>query len=313
MKRILLSTLILIMLFVSGCTAPVATATQVPVAAAPATDASPTATTAATETPTATTATLVNCTYGATLVSEAPLDGQQFNPSEVFKKTWAFKNSGTCAWDATTLMVTVANVPGDTMLSGGQTPAYRMDIYSNPQKTTVAVGDTISVALDMQAPDHGGTFTQNWQIVDSITNQSITITYVTGTTGNNFYVQIVVPGASNGNTNGDQKPGAQIQHIELQQGAQACTPNAQYNISAKITGAANTEMRYTVSSDNNGVPLDAGATVTLNNNGEYAVNTAITAPFSDPGNVQITITVFVNGEAVNYAYDFICQGGTYMQ
>lgn len=308
MKRILLLTLILIMLLVSGCAAPTATATQapdvaIPATRVPATDVPPTATTAATEAPTATTAAAASCTYGATLVSEYPLDGQQFKPGEVFKKTWTFKNSGTCTWDATTLILSVANVPGDTMLSGGQTPAYRMDFYSNPKKTTVAVGETISVALDMQAPDDAGTFTQNWQIMDSTTNQSI---------GSKVYVQIVVPGTSGGGTSGDQKPSVQIQHIELQQGAQACTTDAQYNISAKITGAANSEVSYTVSSDNNGTPGD-GATIMLDNNGGYDVNTGITGPFSNPGDVQVTINVLVNGQAVNYAYDFICQGGQYQK
>jgi hypothetical protein len=317
MKRIIFSILILVMLFVSGCAAPAATATQAeptqaPATAIPATDVAPTATTAAADAPTATTAAAANCTYGATLVSEDPQDGQQFKPGEVFKKTWTFKNSGTCVWEAANLMLTVANAAGDTMLSGGQTPAYRMDMYSNPKKTTVAVGETISVALDMQAPAQGGTYTQNWQLVDSSTNQGLTITYVTGTTGKNFYVQIVVPGASTGSAGGDQKLSVQIQRIEYQQGAQPCTANSQYNVSAKITGAANTEVSYTVSSENNGTP-GAGETITLNDKGAYDIHTGITGPFSDPGNVQVTINVLINGQPVNYAYDYICQGGEYKQ
>ena len=260
--------------------------------------------------PIATTAAAANCTYGATLVSENPLDGQVFKPGEAFKKTWAFKNSGTCTWDTSTLMLAMLNAPGDTMLSGGQSPAYRMDIYSNPKKTTVAVGETISVVLDMQAPDHGGTFTQNWQMINSANNQNIMLTYVTGTTGKNFYVQIVVPGANNG---GNQKPNVKIQQIEMQQGAQACTASAEYIIAAKIAGAANTQVSYTVSSDNNGAPWpDTGpTTIMLNNTGVYDLNFGIQGPFSDPGNVKITITVFVNNQAVNYASGFICQGGVY--
>ena len=253
-----------------------------------------------------------SCTYGATLVGENPIDGQQFKPSESFKKTWTFKNSGTCTWDASTLMLSVANASGDTWL-GGQSPAYRMDIYSNPKKTTVAAGETISVVLDMQAPDHGGIFIQNWQIINSTNNQTIPLTYVTGKAGKNFYVQIVVPGASNTGTSGNQIANVKIQQIEMQQGAQACTTNAQYIISAKITGAAYTQVNYTVSSDNNGNVFadEVGKTIMLDNTGGHDVNIGIRSPFADPGNVKITITVFVNGKAVNYASNFICQNGEF--
>ena len=189
-----------------------------------------------------------------------------------------------------------------------------MDIHSNPKKTTVAVGETISMTLDMQAPDHGGTFTQYWQMINSANNQNITLTYVTGTTGKNFYVQIVVPGASNSGASGGQNPSVKIQQIEMQQGAQACTTNASYIVSAKITGSANAQVSYTVSSDNNGTAgPDAGITRTilLDNTSGYDVHTGLSFPFSDPGNVQITISLFVNGQAVNYAYAVICQGGEY--
>ena len=129
-------------------------------------------------------------------------------------------------------------------------------------------------------------------------------------------IQVVVPGASDGGANGDQKPSVKIQQIGTQQGAQACTTNAQYIISAKITGVANAQVSYTISSDNNGTvfaPDAAGTTIMFDNTGGYDVNFGIRSPFSDPGNVKITITVFVNSQAVNYAYDFICQGGEYKQ
>ena len=262
--------------------------------------------------PTATTAAPASCTYGTTLVGENPLDGQQFKPGEAFKKTWTFKNSGSCPWDASTLMISVANAPGDTWL-GGQSPAYRMDMYSNPKKTTVATGETISVVLDMQAPDHGGIFIQNWQIINSTNNQNIPLTYATGATGKFFYVQIVVPGAGNTGTSGNPIANVKIQQIEMQQGSQACTNNAEYIISAKITGAANAQVNYTVSSDNNGNVFadEVGKTIMLDNTGGHAVNIGIRGPFASPGNVKIAITVFVNGQAVNYASNFICQGGVY--
>ena len=262
--------------------------------------------------PTPTIVTGASCTYGATLVDENPLDGQQFKPGETFKKTWTFKNSGTCTWDASTLMISVANAPGDTWL-GGQSPEYRMDIYSNPKKTTVAVGEMVSVVLDMQAPDHGGIFIQNWQIKNSANNQNIPLTYATGATGKNFYVQIVVPGASNNATSGNQIANVKIQQIEMEQSTQACTTSAGYIISAKITGAANAQVSYTISSDNNGSVFapETGTTIILDNTGGYDLRFGIQGSFSDPGNVKITITVLVNGQAVNYTSNFICQGGVY--
>jgi hypothetical protein len=312
MKRSVLSVLVLVMILVAGCS-PAATPTPqqptaVPPTAIPATsaptDAPPTATTAPA---TATTAAAANCVYGATLVSEDPLDGQQFKAGEIFKKTWTFKNSGTCVWDAANLMFTVANAPGDTMLSGGQTPAYRIDFYSNPKKTTVPVGDTVSVVLDMQAPDHAGTFTQSWQIVDANTNQSVTITYATGTSGKTVYVQIVVPGSNGDGT----KPAVTVQSVELQQGAEACTADAQYNISAKITGAPNTQVTYIMDAVDGTLLNTASETITLNNKGAYDLRNSITGPYSDPGNVRFGISISVNGQAVNFDNPIICADGVY--
>jgi len=116
-------------------------------------------------------------------------------------------------------------------------------------------------------------------------------------------------------TSSDQITSVQIQHIEMQQGSQACTTDAQYVISAKITGAANAQVIYTFSSNNNGTVFapEAGTTITLDNNGGYDVNAGVRGPFSDPGDVQIIITVLVNGQAVNFASDFICQSGEYKQ
>jgi hypothetical protein len=114
-------------------------------------------------------------------------------------------------------------------------------------------------------------------------------------------------------TNGNQSTSVQIQKIEMQQGSRACTTDAIYMVSAKITGAANAEVSYTVSGGNNGsAGPDAGTTtIMLDNTGGYDVHTGLSGPFSDPGNVQITITVFVNGQAVNYASEYICRGGQY--
>lgn len=113
-------------------------------------------------------------------------------------------------------------------------------------------------------------------------------------------------------TSSEPGTSVQIQHIELQQGAQACTTDAEYIISAKLTGVANAAVSYTVSSNNNGAPRE-GATMMLDNNGEAEIHSGIRGPFADPGNIQITITVLVKGQAVNSAYAFICQDGNYQQ
>ena len=114
------------------------------------------------------------------------------------------------------------------------------------------------------------------------------------------------------------QPGVQLLQIELQQGARPCTNDGEYIISAKMTGAANTEVSYTIDSGNNGgtVFADGGtigdqAEITLDNNGEKEIIAGIRGPFSDPENVHITISVLVNGQAVNRANGLICQGGEY--
>ena len=127
-------------------------------------------------------------------------------------------------------------------------------------------------------------------------------------------LQVVTPQPTFINTSGDPKPNVSIQHIEMQQGAQSCTGNAEYIISANITGTANTEVVYTVSTDNNGFASpDTETTILLDNNGRYDINAGVGGPFSDPANIKITLTVFVNGQAVNYAESIICQDGEYKQ
>ena len=127
-------------------------------------------------------------------------------------------------------------------------------------------------------------------------------------------LQVVIPQPIFTDTSGDPKPNVNIQHIEMQQGAQSCTSNAEYIISANITGTANTEVGYTLSTDNNGFASpDTETTIMLDNNGRSDINAGVGGPFSDPANVKVTLTVFVNGQAVNYAESFICQDGEYKQ
>jgi hypothetical protein len=153
-------------------------------------------------------------------------------------------------------------------------------------------------------------------------NVQITITVFVNGQAVNYASEYICRGgqyttaASDGGASGGQNPNVKIQQIEMQQGTQACTSSAGYIISAKITGAANAQASYTISSDNNGAifaPDAAGTTIMLDNTGGYDVHFGIQGSFSDPGNVKITITVFVNGQAVNYASDFICQDGEYKQ
>lgn len=330
MKKNILSTLILVMILTSGCTLPTAATptpepTITPTATATFTAVPPTATATLTSVPTATTiletstpaATITNvptkaaCVYSATVTGEDPQNGHEYAAKETFTKTWTLKNSGTCAWDGTSWRLTAAHAAGDADFADDS--SYKMDESSNPKKSVIIVGDSISVSINMHAPDQWGTFTQNWQIVNSDTNQIMSISYGSGTPGQTMIARIVVPeSGGGGGTGGGAAPTVEIQTVSMQSGTSSCTSDAQYNIAAKIIGKAKAQVSYTVSA-NDGTASDAGATVTLNNKGGYDINTSITSPYSDPGNVQVTITVLVDGVAVNYASVSICADGAYQQ
>lgn len=329
MKRILVPTLIVVIVLTSGCgllpATPTATPepTTTPTATATFTALPPTATATLTSVPTPTliletltpAATITKaytnapCVYSATVVSEDPQDSQEYTAEETFTKTWTLKNSGTCAWDGTSWRLTAANAPGDTEFTDAS--SYKMDELSSPKKSVVIVGDSITISLKMHAPKQWGTFTENWQLIDSDTNKIMAISYPNGTSGPTMVARIVVPESGSGGGSGGEKPTVEIQAISVKSGESSCASDTQYNIAAKIIGKARSQVSFTVSTDGNGTPQDTEGTATLSDKGGRDVNTVISGPYADAGNLQVTITVFMDGVAVNYASASICQDGAY--
>jgi len=329
MKKSIVLLWLLIVMLASGCNIPAAATptpepTITPTITTTSTAVPPTATITFTPVPSATTIletftpaptittvpTRPPCVYAATVVDESPSTDQEFAVNATFTKTWTLKNTGTCAWDGTSWKLHAANAAGDTQLDSEHNDPYRIDVYSNPKKNVIIVGDTTTLTLNMQAPDHWGTFTQNWLLIDSDTNKIMSINYGDGTSTQSIYARIVVSDSGSGGSGGGEKPTVEIQTITLQAGTTACTSDARYNITAKIIGTAKSKVSYTVSADN-GAVTNAGESATLNNKGGYDINTAIADPYADSGNVNVTITVFSDGVAANYASASICVDGAY--
>jgi hypothetical protein len=91
--------------------------------------------------------------YRASLNFETIPDGTQLDVGQNFKKVWMIKNIGTCTWDANTL---VRFIEGDIMgAEASQT------ISEEP----VLPGETVSVEVNMIAPDEQGTYKGYWMLV----------------------------------------------------------------------------------------------------------------------------------------------------
>lgn len=93
----------------------------------------------------------VTCVNSMIFVSDVSItDGHQVSPGEHFRKTWRVYNNGTCSW---TPAYSFVYVSGDQM-SGNN--------ISIP--TTVAMGQTIDLSVDLIAPYDSGTYKGYWQM-----------------------------------------------------------------------------------------------------------------------------------------------------
>lgn len=91
----------------------------------------------------------------AYFVSETIPDGSEFLPGTIFKKTWIFRNTGTCTWKPDYRLVFV---DGDQM--------------KGPERILlgeyVAPGDLVSLELNLMAPEEEGSYFGNWQMRNEI-------------------------------------------------------------------------------------------------------------------------------------------------
>ena len=92
--------------------------------------------------------------YNSAYVSDVTIaDGTELYPGESFTKTWNIRNSGTCAWTEDFMFIYV---------SGEDMDADDITIDDD-----VAAGSTISVSVDMVAPDNEGTYYSYWAMADA--------------------------------------------------------------------------------------------------------------------------------------------------
>jgi hypothetical protein len=110
------------------------------------------------------------CNNAAYLSDVTVADGEGMAPGETFTKTWELLNTGNCPWSTS---YTVVFVDGADM-----------DATSADLDTTVAVGSSGDVSVDLTAPEDEGRYTSYWRLADA-----------SGTLfGEQFYVEIVVSG-----------------------------------------------------------------------------------------------------------------------
>ncbi len=94
------------------------------------------------------------CVEKASFVLDVTVpDDTLFRPGETFEKIWRVRNEGTCTWGTDYSLVFV---------SGDRFGAGSSQLFTS----TAAPGQTIDLAMQMQAPGSGGTYISNWQFKD---------------------------------------------------------------------------------------------------------------------------------------------------
>jgi hypothetical protein len=125
---------------------------------------------AVTDTPAPDVTTEAGCTLNGAFVADVTVpDNSEFPPGASFTKTWRVRNSGTCAWEAGTILVFIS---GDQLGGPSSVPV-----------AAVASGSTTDVSVGLVAPPSPGTYKGNWQLQTPDGTRF----------GSAIYVQIVVP------------------------------------------------------------------------------------------------------------------------
>lgn len=128
-------------------------------------------------TATVTSTTALPCDVGG-FVSETIPDGTSYNPGQVFTKTWTIKNTGSCTW---TTNYAVVFVSGDSMGA----PA------SKQLTTSVAPGGTITITMDLTAPNKAGNFRADFKL-----RNASGVIFGLGAANGTFWVKIAVKGTT---------------------------------------------------------------------------------------------------------------------
>lgn len=117
------------------------------------------------------TATPNTCVLGASFLRDITIpDNTILAPGATFVKTWLIQNTGSCAWDSSTVAVFVG---GARMAGASPTPVG-----------AVPPGGTTNLSINFVAPGSPGVYRSSWKIQ---TGGGIQF-------GQAFYVQILIPG-----------------------------------------------------------------------------------------------------------------------
>ncbi len=81
-------------------------------------------------------------------------DDTFFYQDTPFTKSWRIKNEGSCTWDAGYAVIFNSGDPLSAPLT-------------SPLPRSVPPGSTVDIALDMRAPDAGGSYYSNWELQNS--------------------------------------------------------------------------------------------------------------------------------------------------
>jgi hypothetical protein len=110
------------------------------------------------------------CTLNAAFVADVTVpDDTQMSPGQTFNKVWRLRNTGTCDWEAGTVMVFSS---GDRLGGPDAVPAG-----------VLAPDDVIDIGVNLTAPDEPGTYRGYWQLETPDGTRF----------GSSVYVQIIVP------------------------------------------------------------------------------------------------------------------------
>ncbi len=149
-----------------------------------------------------------SCIDGMTWVSDLNYDDAAMtnppvlNPGEAFTKGWRIRNTGTCQWDSSYMLVP----------DGGNVPDALMGGQPTPIQGVVAPGETYDVYVNLVAPTNPGVYQGFW-IMQNGEGQGF---------GQRIYVGIRVPQAPTPTPAATQTPSPEIQfyadRTQLKQG-----------------------------------------------------------------------------------------------
>jgi hypothetical protein len=88
--------------------------------------------------------------FACRITKVSPPNGSSFNPRDDFDAVWSVRNIGQKKWDRTGI---------DYIYSSGD-KLHKVSGYD--LTSTVGVGDSIDLGVDMQAPKNSGTYTTTW-------------------------------------------------------------------------------------------------------------------------------------------------------